>query len=82
MVNFFLASTGLPRFRGGVTVIRGDQNNQSTERFNSLGQAKIHNGGSTLGSSQLLLLPQLPQKTTLASKVVKNTQKNRLASLS
>ena len=49
--------------------------------FHRFGQAKIHNGGSALGSSQFLLLSQLPQKTTLASKVVKNRLKNyRLAS--
>jgi hypothetical protein len=34
-------------------------------------QAKFDNGGSILSSSQFLLLPQLPQKMKLASKVVK-----------
>jgi len=35
------------------------------------GQAKFACGGKVLGSSRFLLLPQLPQKTKLASKVVK-----------
>ena len=39
--------------------------------FHRFGQAKIHNDGSILGSSQFLLLPKLPHKMTLASKVVK-----------
>ena len=40
--------------------------------FQWFAQAKIRNGGLVLGSSQFLLLPQLPQKMKLASKVVKN----------
>jgi hypothetical protein len=32
---------------------------------------KFANGGSILGSSQFLILPQLPQKMKLMSKVVK-----------
>jgi len=36
---------------------------------------KICNNGQVLGSSQFSLLPQLPQKTMLASKVVKNDSK-------
>ena len=43
--------------------------------FHRFGQAKIRIGGSTLSLSQFLLLPQLPQKTALASKVVKNDSK-------
>ena len=43
--------------------------------FHRFGQAKICNGGLALGSSEFLLLPQLPQKMTLASKVVKNDSK-------
>jgi len=39
--------------------------------FYRFGQAKIAYGGLVLGSSQLSLLPKLPQKMTLASKVVK-----------
>ncbi len=34
-------------------------------------QAKSANGGSILSSSQFMILPQLPQKMKLASKVVK-----------
>jgi hypothetical protein len=34
-------------------------------------KAKSANGGSILSSSQFLILPQLPQKIKLASKVVK-----------
>ena len=43
------------------------------ERFTDLDKlnlVKIYNGSKVLGSSQFLILPQLPQKTTLASKVV------------
>jgi hypothetical protein len=36
-----------------------------------LKKAKSANGGSILSSSQFLILPQLPQKIKLASKVVK-----------
>ena len=39
--------------------------------FNRFGQAKFAYGGPVLDSSQFLLLPQLPQKMTLASKMVK-----------
>jgi hypothetical protein len=39
--------------------------------FQGFGQAKSANGGSLLSSSQFLILPQLPQKMKLASKVVK-----------
>jgi hypothetical protein len=39
--------------------------------FHGFGQAKIANGGSILGSSQLTLLAQLPLKTVLDKKVVK-----------
>ena len=37
-----------------------------------LNKVNLTNGGLDLGSSQFFLLPQLPQKMTLASKVVKN----------
>jgi len=43
----------------------------SYRAFHRFGQAKIAHGGLALGSSQFLLLPQLPQKMTIASKVVK-----------
>ena len=43
-----------------------------------IGQAKFVYGGSVLDWSQFLLLPQVPQKMSLASKVVKN---NHLATL-
>jgi hypothetical protein len=39
--------------------------------FHQYRQAKFDNGGLILSSSQFLLLPQLPQKMKLASKVVK-----------
>jgi hypothetical protein len=39
--------------------------------FHRFKQAKFAYGGSILSSSQFLLLPQLPQKMELASKVVK-----------
>ena len=39
--------------------------------FHRFGQAKFVYGGPVLGSSQFLLLPQLPQKMRFASKVVK-----------
>jgi hypothetical protein len=39
--------------------------------FRGFGQAKYPNGGSTLGSSQFSLLPQLPLKMMLDLKVVK-----------
>jgi hypothetical protein len=46
--------------------------------FQRFRQAKFDNGGSTLSLSQFLLLPRLPQKMKLASKVVKSTQNNWL----
>ncbi len=39
--------------------------------FHEFGQAKFPDGGSVLGSSQFSLLPQLPPKILLYSKVVK-----------
>jgi len=39
--------------------------------FHGLWQAKFPSSGLVLGSSQFSLLPKLPQKTTLNSKVVK-----------
>ena len=39
--------------------------------FQGFSKAKSANGGSILSSSQFLILPQLPQKIKLASKVVK-----------
>ncbi len=39
--------------------------------FHQFRKAKFAYGGSILSSSQFLLLPQLPQKMELASKVVK-----------
>ncbi len=39
--------------------------------FQGFSKAKTANGGSILSSSQFLILPQLPQKIKLASKVVK-----------
>jgi hypothetical protein len=39
--------------------------------FHGFGQAKFPNGGLVLGSSQFSILPQLPPKILLDSKVVK-----------
>ncbi len=39
--------------------------------FQGFSKAKSANGGSILSSSQFLILPQLPQKIKLGSKVVK-----------
>ncbi len=39
--------------------------------FQGISKANSANGGSILSSSQFLILPQLPQKIKLASKVVK-----------
>jgi hypothetical protein len=39
--------------------------------FQGFREAKSANGGSILSSSQFLILPQLPQKMRLASKVAK-----------
>ncbi len=39
--------------------------------FQGFSKAKSANGGSILNSSQFLILPQLPRKIKLASKVVK-----------
>ncbi len=43
--------------------------------FQGFSKAKSANGGSILTSSQFLILPQLPQKIKLASKVVKADSK-------
>ncbi len=43
--------------------------------FHRFGQAKCAHSGSFLSASQFLLLPQLPQKMKLASKVVKTDLK-------
>jgi hypothetical protein len=43
--------------------------------FQGFSKAKSANGGSILSSSQFLILPQLPQKIKLASKVVKDDSK-------
>jgi hypothetical protein len=40
-------------------------------RFQGFSKAKSANGGSILSLSQFMILPQLPQKMKLASKVVK-----------
>jgi hypothetical protein len=49
--------------------------------FHRFRQAKFDYGGSILSFSQFLLLPQLPQKVELTSKVVKidKVENNRLA---
>jgi hypothetical protein len=43
--------------------------------FQGFSKAKSANGGAILSSSQFLVLPQLPQKIKLASKVVKINSK-------
>ncbi len=43
----------------------------SYSMFQGFSKAKSANGGAILCSSQFLILPQLPQKIKLASKVVK-----------
>ena len=43
--------------------------------LDKLNLVKIQNGGQVSGSSQFPLMPRLPQKMTLASKVVKNDSK-------
>ena len=43
--------------------------------FHRFGQAKFAYGGLVLGSSQFSVLPQLPHKMMLASKVVKTDSK-------
>jgi hypothetical protein len=43
--------------------------------FQGFSKAKSSNGGSILSLSQFLILPQLPQKIKLASKVVKDDSK-------
>ena len=48
---------------------------KDTEPSHRYGQAKISYGGLVFGSTQSLLLPQLPQKMMLASKVVKSDSK-------
>jgi hypothetical protein len=45
--------------------------------FHRFGQSKFPDGGLVLGSSQFLILPQLPQKTMLGLKVVKIDSKIR-----
>ena len=39
--------------------------------FHRFGLTKFAHGGLVLGLSQFLILPEMPQKMTLASKVVK-----------
>ena len=43
--------------------------------WTSLNLVKLGYGGLVLGSSQFLLLPKLPQKMMIASKVVKSDSK-------
>jgi len=60
------------RWATGLTKTWRTSDTQKRYRaFHRFGQAKICNGGSALGSSQFLLLPQLLQKTALGLKVVK-----------
>jgi hypothetical protein len=43
----------------------------SNRAFHKFGQAKFHDGGLVLGSSQFSVLPQLPPKMMLGLKEVK-----------
>ncbi len=45
--------------------------NNKYRAFQGFGQATFPNGGPVLGSSQFLIMPQLPPKILLNSKVVK-----------
>jgi len=47
----------------------------SSRAFHGFGQAQFPDGGSVLGSSQFSILPQLPPKIMLDSKVVKIDRK-------
>jgi len=48
---------------------------QGYRAFHGFGQAKFPDVGSALGSSQFLVLPHLPPKILLDSKVVRNDPK-------
>jgi hypothetical protein len=52
-------------------VIIVSKNSKMYSVFQGCSKAKSANGGSILSSSQFLILPQLPQKIKLDSKVVK-----------
>jgi len=52
-----------------------DHSGVNTERFTDLGK-QFPNDGSILGSSQFSILPQLPPKVLINSKVVKIDPKN------
>ena len=54
-----------------VPIERENFSNLIYRAFHRFGQAKFVYGGPVLGSSQFWLLPQLPQKIMLTSKVVK-----------
>ena len=54
-----------------VTIFVLGLSNFELKQLLRFGQAKFACGGQVLGSSQFSLLPQLPEKTKLASKVVK-----------
>jgi len=47
----------------------------SYRAFHGLGQAKFPDGGSVLGTIQFSILPQLPPKILLDSKMIKIDQK-------
>ena len=69
ILNAFAFFQLTPRVRDGkmetVKIIA-----ECYSEFQRFRQAKFDSGGSILSSSQFLLLPQLPQKMKLASKVV------------
>jgi len=45
---------------------------QTNKAFHGFGQAKYPDGGLVLGSSQFSILPQLPPKILINSKLVQN----------
>ena len=64
-VTYIRTSDTLPKLKDGPLCC------EFYRAFHRFGQAKIAHSGLVLGSSQFLLLPQLPQKKMRASKVVK-----------
>jgi len=48
-----------------------DSQHESYREFHGFGKAKFPDGGLVLGLSQFLILPQLPPKILLSSKVIK-----------
>jgi hypothetical protein len=70
VLNLFLA-------RGTLSIRRKKSASHQYRAFHGFGQAKFPNGGSVLGLSQFLKLPQLHLKMMLCLKVVKIDSKIR-----